>query len=170
MGDMRSFWILPVLLLLFAAPPALAQNDSCAEPAHAGVDWRRCYHDGRDLTQNDLSAANLREATFQRSDLSGSNLKGANAYRAKFISAVLKNVSFEGADLIEADFTKADLTGASLKGADLRRARFYRATLKGADLTGARLTGADFLYADLTGARWTDGQHVCAEGSLGQCN
>ncbi|MCY4504085.1 MAG: pentapeptide repeat-containing protein, partial [Alphaproteobacteria bacterium] len=55
------------------------------------------------------------------------------------------------------------------KEADLRRARFFRAQLEGADFTGARLRQADFFDADLSGAVWTDGKHVCAQGSIGQC-
>ena len=56
------------------------------------------------------------------------------------------------------------------KRADLRRARLFRAILRGADLTEARMTGADLLNADLSGATWSDGQTVCTEGSIGQCN
>jgi uncharacterized protein YjbI with pentapeptide repeats len=46
----------------------------------------------------------------------------------------------------------------------------FRAILRDADLTDAQLTGADMTRADLSGATWTDGQRVCAEGSVGRCN
>ena len=62
------------------------------------------------------------------------------------------------------------VTGASLIGADLRRARLFRAILRNANLTDARLKGADLARADLSGATWTDGERICAEGSIGRCN
>ena len=146
--------------------PALA---FCTDPAGPGVQWDRCVYDERSLVGIDLSGASLRSALFRRTDMTDAKLEGAVAYRAKFISAVLVNIDFDKASLGEADFTSADLSGASFRGADLRRTRFFRATLHGADFTGAHLRGADFFSADLSGARWTDGKHICAEGSIGQC-
>ncbi len=153
------------LSCLWSSPAKAA----CTDPARPGVDWNRCYHEGRNLGQADLTGAILREARFNRADLSNSKLDGTDGRRAKFVSASLKGVSFDGANLTEADFTKADLTGASFKNANLRSARLFQAILRGADLTGARLERADFLNADLSGARWTDGETVCAEGSISRC-
>lgn len=142
----------------------------CTAPAEPKVDWQRCQMDARNFAGHDLSEARLREVSFQRADLSGAILIAADAYRARFISARMKQVRLENTVLVEADFTKADLSGAVLTGADLRRARFFRANLRGADLTGAKTQGADFLNADLSGARWTDGKRICAQGSVGQCD
>lgn len=147
-----------------------AQAADCTAPGEPKVDWQRCYVDGRDLTGHDLSGARLRETSFQRSLMTKTRLTGADAYRARFVSATLSGANLDGAILVEADFTKTDLAGASLKQADLRRAKFFRANLQGADLSGARILGADLLNADLSGARWTDGQRICAPGSIGQCN
>jgi uncharacterized protein YjbI with pentapeptide repeats len=122
--------------------PALA---GCTDAAAPGVDWSRCYLDGKDLRNVDLTGAWLRSASFNRADLSDSNLSEVDGFRAKFVSAMATN-------------------------AHLRHARFFRANLRGADLTGARMRGADLLNADLSGATWTDGEKVCAEGSIGQCN
>ncbi|CAK0755165.1 Pentapeptide repeat family protein [Azospirillaceae bacterium] len=141
----------------------------CTDPAAPQVNWRRCFHDGRDMNKVDLSGAMLRDGTFQRSNLSGAILKGADAYRAKFVSAQLVRTDFSGARLIEADFTRADLTGALLIGADLRSAKLVNADLRNADLTSARLERADLRNADLSGARWGEGR-VCAPASIGQCN
>jgi uncharacterized protein YjbI with pentapeptide repeats len=158
----------PVLgvALWLAATPALA---ACTDPAGPEVNWRRCYQDARNLVAVDLTGAQLRDATFQRSALDRATLAGADAYRAKFISATLTEAVFDGARLTESDFTSADLTGASLKDADLRNARFVGATMVGVDLSGARLGGAELRNADLSGATWVDGTRVCAEGSRGQC-
>ena len=150
----------------FASAPALA---ACTDPASPGVDWQRCMMDERLLAGIDITGAKLRDARLTRSDLSGSVLDKVDGRRAKFNTAKLVGASFQGARLIEADFTKADLTGASFKGADLRRARLFRANLRDADLTDARMQGADLLKADLSGATWTNGEHVCKEGSIGQC-
>jgi len=142
----------------------------CTDPASPGVNWRRCYHDGRDLGAVDLSGAQLRDATFQRSLLDGGILDGIDGFRAKFISASMTGVSLNGSRLFEADLTKADLTGASLRDADLRNAKLVNAILRDTDFTGARLAGADLRNADLSGAIWVDGTRICADGSIGQCN
>lgn len=156
-------------LLLALAVLAGGAQAACTDPAADGVNWRRCYLDGRDLKDVSLDQAMLREATFQRSDLTGARLTNADAYRAKFLSARLERTILDGARLIEADLTRAEMSGASLKGTDLRNAKLVGAVMKGADLTGARLEGADLRNADLSGARWTDGR-ACGVGSVGQCH
>ena len=161
-------FVLAVIILLVGASAAFAAD--CTASAAPKVDWQRCYMDGRGFVGDDLTQARLRETSFQRSDLSGANLTKVDAYRVRFISAGLKGAKLDDGLFAEADFTKADLTGASMVRTDLRRARFFHASLRGADLTGAKILGADLLNADLSGARWTDGSHICAEGSLGQCN
>lgn len=166
---MRQTLLISVLAALLTAP-AIAQAVDCNAPAAPKVDWQRCYADSRDLSGHDLTGARLRETSFQRSLLKATKLTGADAYRARFVSAEMSGANLDDGIFVEADFTKADLSSASLKQADLRRTRFFRANLRGADLTGARLQGADFLNADLSGVRWTDGQRLCAEGSIGQCN
>jgi len=167
MHHRRLLAALVSLVMCAAARPAIAE---CTEPAAPGVNWVRCYLDGRDLSQHDLTGARLIDSSFQRAVLVKTIFAEVSAYRAKFISAEMKEAILDQGNFSEADFTKADLTGASLKNADLRRARFFRANLRGADLSGARTTGADFLNADLSQARWTDGKRLCAEGSIGQCN
>ena len=143
---------------------------ACTDPAAPEVNWRRCYHDGRSLVDVDLSGAMMRDATFQRANLDGSNLSGIDGFRAKFISASMVDVNLDGARLFEADLTRSDLTGASLIDADMRQAKLVNAVLREADLTGARMSGADLRNADLTGARWIDGERICGDASIGQCN
>jgi uncharacterized protein YjbI with pentapeptide repeats len=167
----RPFIVLLVLVPLLAVClwPGTARA-LCTDPPGPEVNWQRCNFDRLDLAAVDLSGARLRDASFIRADLSGSKLVEADSTRAKFVNAVLKGAVFDKAKLYGADLTKADLNEASLKGADLRLARLFRASLRGADLTGARLGGADLSQADLSGATWTDGERVCAEGSVGRCN
>ena len=154
-------------LLSLCSGPVLA---ACSDPPEQGVNWQRCGFDGLDLSDVELTAARLRDGSFFRSNLQRSRLDQANGFRAKFVNADLRDAVLDGANMAEADFTKADLSGASLVGADLRRARLYRAVLRGADLTNTRLRGADLTGSDLSGARWTDGERICAEGSVGRCN
>ena len=149
--------------------PAIAQA-ACTDPPEPGVDWRRCLFDRQELNGVDLQKARLRDVSFFRAELIGSNLSGSDAFRAKFVNAIMTGVRFEAAKLSEADFTKADLRDASFVGSDMRRTRLNRANLRGADLTNARLEGADLTRADLSGATWTSGNKVCAEGSIGRCN
>ncbi|PWS39277.1 pentapeptide repeat-containing protein [Falsiroseomonas bella] len=155
-----------VALALLAAPPALA---ACTDPAGPEVVWRRCLLDGRDLSGANLAGAVLRDTSLQRARLVGANLTGADAFNARFVSSDLTDVDMSGATLREVDFTRAVLRNAKLAGADLRRARLFRADLTGADLTGANLEGADLSHTVLAGVRWTDGQRVCAAGSVGAC-
>lgn len=165
-STLKSLLTVVLAVLVFPA----GARASCTDPPAPGVNWQRCAMDGLNLREVDLKGSRLRDGSFFRADLSGSNLSGAEAYRAKFVNATLKGTVLDDAKLYEADLTKADLTGASLVGVDLRRARMFRAILRDANLTGARLTGADMTRADLSGATWTDGERVCAEGSVGRCN
>ena len=155
------------ILLALSAETALA---ACTEFPEPGVNWRRCYHDGRDLTGVNLEGAMLRDATFQRSAMKGANLSQVDGYRAKFVSTSMTGVRLDHARLIEADLTRADLTGASLVETDLRNAKLVNAILRDANLSGAKIEGTDFRNADLSGATWVDGSRKCAEQSIGQCN
>ena len=155
------------VLLALSAQTTLA---ACTEFPEPGVNWRRCYHDGRDLTGVDLEGAMLRDATFQRSTMKGANLSQVDGYRAKFVSTSMTDVRLDHARLIEADLTRADLTGASLVETDLRNAKMVNAILRDANLSGAKIEGTDFRNADLSGATWVDGSRKCAEQSIGQCN
>ena len=163
----RTAAALAFALVTTAVLPAWAD---CSDVAQPGVHWRRCLQDGQDLRGVDLTAANLRDASFKRADLSAATLVDVDGRRAKFVSTTMQGVILNGARLVRADLTKADLSGASLRGADLTRARLFRANLRGADLTGAQLASTDLLRADLSGAIWIDGVTICAEGSIGQCN
>ena len=158
------------LALALLLSPVSAVAADCTTPAAPKVDWQRCYMDERDFSEHDLSGSRLRETSFQRAKLVNTNIMAVDAYRARFISSTMRGARLDKGIFTEADFTKADLAGASLVEADLRRTKFFHANLRGANLTGAKTQGADLLNADLSGARWTDGQRVCAEGSLGQCN
>ena len=164
-GPAAGLWLV-LLAAVTAAGPALA---ACTDPAGPSVVWRRCLMDRRDLAGADLTAANLRDSSLQRAQMAGARLIRVEAPDSRFISADLTDADFTEAVLHNADLTRATLRGARFIRADLRRARLFRADLTGADLTGADLTGTDFSGAILDGVRWTDGQRLCAAGSVGAC-
>src|SRR6187431_349704 len=87
------------VLLVLSAHTALA---ACTDSAEAGVNWRRCYLDGREFHGVNLEGAMLRDTTFQRSKMKDANLSHVDAYRAKFVSADMTGVRFDHARLIEA--------------------------------------------------------------------
>ena len=78
----------------------------------------------------------------KRADLSDTDLSGADLIRAD-----LSDADLSGADLRRADLRRADLSGADLSSADLRWAN-----LSGAYLSHANLRWANLSHADLTGA------------------
>jgi uncharacterized protein YjbI with pentapeptide repeats len=80
-----------------------------------------------DLSSADLHFADLSGADLHRADLSGADLQYAKLSNANLSGAKLSNANFSGADL---HFAK--LSNANLSGADL-----YFADLSGADLSGA---------------------------------
>ena len=91
--------------------------------------WRdmRAYLGGADLSEADLSGADLRGAYLGGADLSEADLNGADLRGADLREAYLNGAHLRGADLSRAD----------LRGADLREAYLNGAHLRGADLWGA---------------------------------
>jgi uncharacterized protein YjbI with pentapeptide repeats len=101
--------------------------------------WRAKHPDVMpDLSEADLSKADLVGAVLSWTNLSRADLSGAN-----LIEADLRGAALHSADLSRADLGNADLRGASLLWADLG----------GADLGGADLGGASLLKANLTNSK-----------------
>lgn len=71
----------------------------------------------------------LKDEEGERANLSESNLSGADLHRANLILA----------DLCGANLHRANLSGANLRGADLSEADLSEADLRGANLFGAKL-------------------------------
>ena len=93
-----------------------------------------------DLSDADLSRANLRNASLVNADLNRADLSIAN---------------LSNANLNDADLNRADLSNANLNDASLRQAN-----LSGTNLSNANLSGADFLqtqalYTNFYGATLT---------------
>lgn len=102
--------------------------------------WLNGYEDGRranlsqrDLSDADLSGANLSYANLSYADLSGANLsyaylRCADLHEADLRCAYLGFADLRGAKLIWADLGEADLSDADLIGANLHDANLRCAT------------------------------------------
>jgi uncharacterized protein YjbI with pentapeptide repeats len=111
-----------------------------------------------DLSEADLSGANLGKADLSTADLSMADLSGADLSKA--------NLSI--ADLTGADLGKANLTEADLSGANLSAANLAEANLTKAGLAAAKLMLADLTEADLSGA-WLGAANL-SEADLSRAN
>ena len=138
-------------------PPVYVQVVECGPKLVAdkllrqGVEVWNAWRVKEPSVEVDLSEAYLYHASLCRailSELSETNLSDANLYRADLREALLPEANLRGADLSEARLRGADLQYAylgvaHLRGADLRRADIRWATLRGADLRGANLREAE---------------------------
>jgi len=126
-----------------------------------------------DLTEVNLSRANLAGINLNRASLSIANLSGANLSGANLAFAKLNVARLSGANLVRANLSgailnvanliRANLTEAELSRAALIRAETIRADLSRANLTEANLNGADLREAKLRQAT-LDG------ANLGECD
>lgn len=126
--------------------------------------WRKENWKTRpDLSETDLSGANLIEADLSEVDLGRANLTnalllGVNLIRADLSGADLGSANLSGANLssarlVDADLSSTDLGGADLANANLDNANLIGARLIGADLSNASLGSADLVDADLSNVR-----------------
>ena len=102
-----------------------------------------------DLSDTDLSGADLRHVELHSVDLSKANMCGAKLYNAFLHGAKLSGADLQNATLRESNLQDADLFGARLDHVD-----FTRANLKAANLGGASLIGANFSWSKLSQANF----------------
>ncbi len=86
---------------------------------------------------NEYRRANPKEPV----DLSDSDLSKANLRGAFLADANLAQVALVGADLTKANLSSVNLQGANLQGADMTDVTLHRADLTGADVRGAKVGG-----------------------------
>jgi Pentapeptide repeats (8 copies) len=106
-----------------------------------------------DLSEADLSRLNLQRAKLNSTDLSRANLRGAILSGADLSNANLSGAYLRGADLSDATLSRANLREATLIGAIFSDAALDGAILSGANLLDAILIGADLRFASLDKAR-----------------
>lgn len=119
--------------------------DDLSEIDLTSADLRHGRFTGAKMREAYLTRCNLNRANFEDSQASGavftrSNLRGSN----------LNNADLRGADLTNCDIAFSTLVGANLSGADLTEADLTMSDLSDADLSGARLNAACLDVANLT--------------------
>lgn len=105
-----------------------------------------------DLSQVNLSKANLSNVNLEYANLSKANLSKTNLTEANLTYANLAEVNLTESILNGANLSYADLFLAKLTGAILTWTKLYKVILNGANLTGANLRGANLEFANLRGA------------------
>lgn len=103
-----------------------------------------------DLSDADLSYANLYGDNLRYADLSGADLNGAYIEDANLEYANLSGANLSDAVLEDANLGHANLYGANLYGANLIDTDLYGADLRNADLRDADLAYANLMNADLS--------------------
>lgn len=131
------------------------------------INLTRANLTGIDFSDATLSIANLTGANLSEANLTGAKLNvakmsGANFSQAKFNGAILnvanlvranlKGTQFIQAALIRAELIRAELSGANLREANLSGADLREAQLKQVNLSGANLSEADLRGCSLAGA------------------
>lgn len=102
-----------------------------------------------DLSEANLSGANLTGADLGKADLSGTTLSKAKLIAANLSDAKLFETNLMGADLTRAVLDDAVLIGSNLRRANLDNAELVRANLRGVNLRYANFTEANLIEADL---------------------
>ena len=102
--------------------------------------------------------ANLSYVNLSNADLSHANLRAANLSYVNLSNADLSHANLRVANLTDADLTNVDLTCANLEGtnltdADLRNANLKYTNLRCTDLTSANLENVDLWNANLINSK-----------------
>jgi uncharacterized protein YjbI with pentapeptide repeats len=108
------------------------------------------------LSIANLSGANLTEANLTGAKLNVAKMSGANFTQAKFNGAILNvanlvRANLKGSELIQAALIRAEMIRAEMTGANLREANLSGADLREAQLKQANLSGANLSEADMRG-------------------
>src|SRR6266446_29016 len=105
-----------------------------------------------DLSEANLSTANLSAADLSRANLTGTNLVTAHLWRADLTLTNLSRANLTGADLTLTNLSRANLTGANLMAANLSRATLVSTNCTKAILTDCRIYGISAWDVELQGA------------------
>ena len=117
------------------------------------------------------------KANFENKDLTGEDLSGQDLKEAVFVKVNLNSANLSNADLRGAVFNGVDLTNANLHGVDFSYGFAYVSRFDGADLTDGVFVGVNaphssFKNVDITGADFSDAildkgkiRKLCAKAS-----
>lgn len=158
----------PVTTTIQAALTVIGRRDSTQDPEGKKLDlsdtnltranlrsgyFRGAILEDSDLREANLEGADLREVYFGEADLSQANLTNAKLDRInKTNDRAVGRVNLSGAFLCKAKLREAKLREANLQRSDLTKANLHSAYLYGANLSGAVLVEADLSRVDLSHA------------------
>lgn len=128
-------------------PPPIGNVDRAALEAH--LQWRAREGRGEGrlvLRHHRLQERRFGSVDFRGAELSDCDLTKANLSGAMLDDATLLNCILSGANLDMASFSKATISGGS----------WTRARLAAVIFDSARVDGTDFTKSDLERARWSD--------------
>ncbi|WP_202844746.1 pentapeptide repeat-containing protein [Luteimonas saliphila] len=108
------------------------------------------------LTVSEKLGRAVREAVKAGANLSNANLSDANLRGANLSNANLSDANLSNANLSDANLRGANLSDANLRGANLSNANLSDANLRGANLSNANLIDANLRGANLRGAKGAD--------------
>lgn len=119
--------------------------------------WNKWREEHSDVTDPDLSGANLSEIDLVGANLHSANLEGANLEWSAIYSSTLNFANLTKANLSHTEISGSFLLGTNLTDTKLIKANLSKSFLRGArlinaDLQESILYGCDFFDADLTGA------------------
>ena len=107
---------------------------------------------GASLSHTDFSHAILIRANLSRANLLFANLSHAHLFRANFSNAYLFHANFSHTNLFCANLSDAYLFHANLSDANLSGANFSNANLSNVNLSDADLSGANLSSSNLSSA------------------
>ena len=111
---------------------------------------------GVNISEINLSRANLCFTNMFRTNLSEANLTGVNLVQANLSEANLTGTNLIKAALQYASLSAANLQNANLSGANLQNANLNRANLQNANLSGANLQGSNLSKFNLQNANLSE--------------
>ena len=134
----------------------LLKTGSCEGCFLSGVDLTRVSLLGVNLTDADLSFANLSESLMVEWNLTRATMVGANLVDSDLALNFTAPSVMTDANLNSADLSGANLSSVDLSGANLSKALLVNADLPDVDLSKALLVNADLSKADLSKALLVD--------------
>ncbi len=146
-------------------PNTTAEVDANAAP---GVDWHDCYMrsigswEDYDLTNANLSGANVSAQTKRNVNFTGAILSGALLHSSSMYDTSFRNADLTGATLYSSSKTNVDFSGAKMDGVDISGSTQHELDFAGASLVNADFHSTGNNRSDFTGADMKGGNYLWA--------
>jgi hypothetical protein len=120
-----------------------------------------------DLSDANLTRAELYGADLQRASMGRAHLHGASLIKTQLAASDLRSADLSDSALMGTEFFGTRLDDADLRGADLSLASLKGTVLLGATLLGARLFLTTFAFVDLRGVKGLEAVHHLLSSTIG---